>query len=300
VAATIERGASPGTRITIPVGGMTCAACQASVQRALAKEPGVLDAAVNLMTESAAITFDPRVTTPATLVGAIQRTGYEAQLPSPAQDSLAEQDERDRAQAREYRRLRTKALVSGAIGLVVMVVSMSIMGDDAHTGLLWWAMLAVTLLVMTWAGRHFYTRGWAGIRRRSPDMNTLIAIGTGAAFIYSAVATVAPGLFLRHGLTPDVYYEAVIIIIALILTGNALEARAKHTTASALRALAALQPKTARIERGGEAVDVPIDQVRRGDVVLVRPGERIPVDGEIISGDSAVDESMITGEWMTV
>jgi Cu+-exporting ATPase len=298
--ATLDQPAAPPARVTIPVGGMTCAACQASVQRALSKEPGVLDASVNLMTESAAVTFDPAVTTPAALVGAIQRTGYEAELPSLGQDAFAEQEVRDASQAREYETLKRKAIVSGLIGAVVMAVSMSAMGTTMHAKMLWWVMLVVTLFVMTWAGHHFYVRGWRALRRRSPDMNTLIAIGTGAAFVYSVTATIAPGLFLRHGLMPDVYYEAVIIIIALILTGNALEARAKRNTASALRALAGLQPKTARLERGASDVDVPVDQVRRGDVVLVRPGERIPVDGEIVTGESAVDESMITGEWMTV
>ena len=300
MAATLEQPPAAPARVTIPVGGMTCAACQASVQRALSKEPGVLDASVNLMTESAAVTFDPTVTTPAALVGAIQRTGYEAELPSATHDSFAEQGARDEGQAREYQTLKRKAIVSGIIGAVVMAVSMSAMRTATHPMALWGAMLIVTLFVMTWAGRHFYVRGWTGLRRRSPDMNTLIAIGTSAAFLYSAIATMAPGVFLRNGLMPEVYYEAVIVIIALILAGNALEARAKRNTAAALRALASLQPKTARLERGANDVDVPVEQVRRGDVVLVRPGERIPVDGEIIAGESAVDESMITGEWMTV
>ncbi len=298
--ATVERAPAPTVRVTIPVGGMTCAACQASVQRALSKEPGVLDASVNLMTESAAVTFDPAVTAPAVLVGAIQRTGYEARLPSPGHDTFAEQEVRDRDQAREYDTLRRKAIVSGVLGVVAMVVSMPMMSGDAHPGALPWALLAVTAFVMAWAGRHFYVRGWRGLRRRSPDMNTLIAIGTGAAFLYSVTATIAPGLFERHGLAPDLYYEAVIIIIALILTGNTLEARAKRSTASALRALANLQPRTARLERVAGDVDVAVEHVRTGDIVLVRPGERLPVDGEIIAGESAVDESMITGEWMPV
>ncbi|HJU67199.1 MAG TPA: heavy metal translocating P-type ATPase, partial [Gemmatimonadaceae bacterium] len=300
MAATLEKAPAPSARITIPVGGMTCAACQASVQRALSKEPGVLDASVNLMTESAAVTYDPAVTNATVLVGAIQRTGYEAELPSPAEDTFAEQEQRDQGQAREYRTLKLKAIVSGIIGAIAMAVSMVAMSPAMHSTTVSWALLIATFFVMSWAGRHFYVRGWRALRRRSPDMNTLIAIGTGAAFVYSVTATVAPGLFRRHNLTPDVYYEAVIIIIALILTGNALEARAKRNTAAALRALAALQPKTARLERGADDVDVPVEQVRRGDIVLVRPGERIPVDGEIIAGESAVDESMITGEWMTV
>ena len=260
----------------------------------------MLDASVNLMTESAGVTFDPAVTTPSALVGAIQRSGYEARLPSPAPDTFEEQEAREREQAREYDTLRRKAIVSGIIGVVAMLASMPMMTGGTHPSVLGWALLAVTVFVMAWAGRHFYVRGWRGLRRRSPDMNTLIAIGTGAAFLYSATATIAPQLFVRHGLAPDLYYEAVIIIIALILTGNTLEARAKRNTASALRALANLQPRTARLEHGASDIDVPVEQVRRGDIVLVRPGERIPVDGEIIAGESAVDESMITGEWMTV
>jgi Cu+-exporting ATPase len=286
--------------VTLPVSGMTCASCQASVQRALVREPGVLDAAVNLVTESAAVTFDPAVTTPAALVDAIQRTGYEARLPAIDQDALAEEEARDRAQAQEYEALRRKAIISGVIGVIAMTASMWFMDGSHLPRALSWALLIVTAFVMVWAGRQFYVRGWAGLRRRSPDMNTLIAIGTGAAFLYSAVATVAPGVFTRHGVVPDVYYEAVIIIIALILAGRALEARAKRTTASALRALARLQPKTARVERDGRDIDLSVEHVRQGDIVLVRPGERIPVDGEIVSGESAVDESMITGESMPV
>ena len=153
---------------------------------------------------------------------------------------------------------------------------------------------------MGWAGRHFYVRAWKAWQHRAADMNTLIAVGTGAAFGYSVFATVAPGAFTRRGLTPDVYYEAVILIIAFILVGNTLEARAKRQTASALRALAGLQPRTARVMRGGVDVDVPIESVRRDDDVLVRPGERIPVDGAVIAGESAVDESMLTGESVPV
>ena len=331
VSATLKGPSRDTVRLTIPVGGMTCAACQATVQRALSKEHGVLDASVNLMTESAAITFDPAVTTPTAIVGAIQRAGYDATLPSPRRDALADQEELDRARASEDQLLRRKAIVSGIIGVLAMIASVPLMTASPHghvatdpftawvmrslapglreiapwmfaidPGLLSWTLLAVTVFVMMWAGRHFYVRGWTGMRRRSPDMNTLIAIGTGAAFLYSAVATIAPALFTRHALAPDVYYEAVIIIIALILTGNALEARAKRKTSSALRSLAQLQPGSARLVRAGGDVDVPIEDVRSGDVVLVRPGERIPVDGEIVDGASAVDESMLTGEWMAV
>src|SRR5688572_29440170 len=162
--ATLEKAPAPTMRVTIPVGGMTCAACQASVQRALSKEPGVLDASVNLMTESAAVTFDPEVTTPSALVGAIRRTGYDAELPSLARDTFAEQEARERDQAREYLTLRRKAIVSGIIGVVAMVASMPMMSGATHPGALSWALLAATVFVMAWAGRHFYVRGWRGLR----------------------------------------------------------------------------------------------------------------------------------------
>jgi Cu+-exporting ATPase len=149
---------------------------------------------------------------------------------------------------------------------------------------------------MAWAGRHFYTRAWKAFRHHSADMNTLVAVGTGAAWLLSVIATLAPGFFVSRGIPPAVYYEAVVIIIALILVGNALEARAKRETSSALRRLVELQPRTARVERGGAEVEVAAELLHPGDVVVVRPGERIPVDGEVVSGASAVDESMLTGE----
>jgi Cu+-exporting ATPase len=329
-------GPTAAQKVTIPVSGMSCASCQAGVQRALRRAPGVLDADVNLMTGSAAVTFDPAATSPEALVEAIRDTGYEAELPRPERSAFDEQENRDRAQEEELRSLRGKALLSGAAGAVAMLLSMPLMVAGAHAAgghsgtaadpfmrwamesmspvleralpwlyrldplLLSWTLLVLTTAVMAWAGRNFYTRAWASFRHHAADMNTLIAVGTGAAFLYSLIATAAPGFFLRNGLAPDVYYEAVVIIIALILTGNALEARAKSRTATALRSLISLQPKIARVLRAGAEVDVPIAEVRRGDTVVVRPGERVPIDGEVVSGASAVDESMLTGESMPV
>ncbi len=229
------------------------------------------------------------------------------------------------------RRLRTRSLASLALGALAMVASMPLMsggGHGEHSGdpLLAWtmrvldppmraaapwlyalppnilsvALLAATVFVMAWAGRHFYVRAWKGLRHRTADMNTLIAIGTGAAFIYSVAATLAPALFVEEGARPDVYYEAIIIIISLVLLGNAMEARAKRNTTRALRQLAQLQPSTARVRRDGHEFDVPIAEVRTGSLVIVRPGERIPVDGVIVRGSSAVDESMLTGESLPV
>lgn len=284
--------------LRIPVTGMTCAACQARVQRTLQKEPGVSDASVNLMMADATVTFDPSAVTPERLVAAIRDTGYGAELAPPEQTAFDAQEARDAATREEFEEYRTKAIVSGLIGLVAMVVPMALpMSAMRLTG---WTLLPVTLGVMGWAGRHFYVRAWQAAKHGSSDMNTLVAVGTGAAFMYSVVATVWPELFTNAGVAPDVYYEAVIIIIALILTGNAFESRAKRNTASALRALVHLQPKTARVVRGGAELDVPIAAVVTGDLVVVRPGERVPVDGTVESGSSAVDESMLTGESLPV
>ena len=320
-------------KVTIPVKGMTCAACQARVQRTLQGKPGVIDASVNLMLKNAAVTYDPQMISPMALVEAIRETGYGAELAAQDQTSFEEQKAQDRAQEEEYRELRHKASLSGVVGLVAMGLSMPLMGAagmDVHgpvadpfmrwamesmtpairavapwlyTFTPWalsYALLALTLLVMGWAGRHFYVRAWSAFRHHSADMNTLIAVGTGAAFLYSVLATVAPEFFLSRGVPPDLYYEAVIMIIALILTGNALEARAKRQTSAALRGLVELQPRTARVVRDGDEKDIPIEDVQTDEIVIVRPGERIPVDGEIISGASAVDESMLTGESLPV
>jgi P-type Cu+ transporter len=329
-----ESGAEETLRI--PVTGMTCAACSARVQRTLQKQAGVSDANVNLMMKTATVRYDPAAVTPDRLVEAIRATGYGAELASPDQTAFEEQAARDRAQDEEFRELRTKALVSGIVGVLAMLVSMPLMSgmmegamrhshqsadplmrwamehlDPALRGAMpWlyavdataitWTLLFVTLGVMAWAGRHFYTRAWSAFRHHAADMNTLVAVGTGAAFLYSVVATTAPRFFLSRGLAPDVYYEAVVIIVALILTGNAFEARAKKRTSSALRSLVQLQPKTARVVRMDQEVDAPIETLESGETVVVRPGERVPVDGTVLEGESAVDESMLTGESLPV
>jgi Cu+-exporting ATPase len=318
--------------VTIPVSGMTCAACQARVQRVLQKTPGVEDATVNLMTGSARVAFDPAVSSVDELLERIRATGYGAEEPRAARSSIEEQEAQDRAREDEFRELRLKALFSMAAGVLAMVLSMPLMAHNAHEGALsadpfmQWTMRAInpglsatlpwlydvppralsyllfglTTLVMMWAGRHFYTNAWAAFRHHSANMNTLIAVGTGAAYLFSVVATFVPTVFTSHGLAADVYYEAVVIIIALILLGNAFEARAKHQTAGALRRLAGLQPKSARVLRTEGEIDVAIEQLEAGDVVIVRPGERVPVDGLVTSGSSAVDESMLTGESLPV
>jgi P-type Cu+ transporter len=329
---TLHDTAGPATQVTLPVDGMTCAACQSHVQRALRATPGVNEATVNLMMHSATIAFDPRVLTPQALVDAINETGYESRLPEPEVDALAEDEARERSQRAEYHTLLRKSLISMGAGMAAMVLSMPLMSAGAHgahgssdplqqwvmatldPGLrgLWpalyridprvlaWLLLAMTVAIMSWAGRHFYIRAWKALSHRTADMNVLVAVGTGAAFLYSVTATVAPRVFTDSGAAADVYYEAIIFILSLLLLGNALEARAKTRTMSALRQLARLQPSTARVRRGEVDVDVPISDVRSGEIVIVRPGERFPVDGRVLSGAGAVDESMLTGESVPV
>ncbi len=318
---------------------MTCAACQARVQRALQKSAGVADASVNLMMHSATVAYDPAATTPTALVAAVRATGYGAELPDQNQTAVEAERKREETGEGEYRRLRAKAAGALAAGGLAMVLSVPVMmayagsatgANSAADPFLRWLMtrmsapvaavapalfgiephrlvlvlFALTTAVMVLAGRHFYVGAWRGIQHGAVDMNTLVSLGTGAAYVYSVAATVAPGFFVAHGVSPDVYYEAVVIIIAFVLVGNTLEARAKAHTSMALGKLIALQPATARIRRlnGGVAaeVEIRIEELRAGDIAVVRPGERVPVDGMVTEGRTAIDESMLTGESMPV
>ncbi len=323
-----SEGLAGRKRASFTIEGMTCAACQARVQRTLEQEPAVLDASVNLLLKTADVTYDPAATSPDRLAALVRGTGYDAERIVPGRTAWEEQDARDAAQEEEFNNLRVKAAVSGAAGLLAMLLSVPLMGGtgSAHDPVMRWtvealsptlmsiapwlftvpslllslALLLATLFVMAWAGRHFYVRAWAAFRHHAADMNTLVAVGTAAAFLSSLIATLAPEFFLSRGVAPDLYYEAVIMIVALILTGNALEARAKRQTSLALRGLASLQPKQARVVGEQADTDVPVEEVRPGDIILVRPGEGIPVDGDVISGSGSVDESMLTGEPLPV
>jgi P-type Cu+ transporter len=275
------------SELTIPVQGMTCAACSARVQRTLERTPGVSGANVNLMTGSATVSYDPATVTPEHLVEAIRDTGYGAELP--ATDSMVEEmaGAEDARRDRETRQLRLKFGVSLIATLLVTALSMPPRA---------WLMLALTLPVVTWAGRHFYVRAWAAFRHRAADMNTLIAIGTGAAFGYSLIVTLAGRWLAARGIEPHVYYEPVVWIITLVLLGNLLEARAKSRTVDTIRRPIELRPLTARVLRDGDEMEIPLAQLRPGDEVVVLPGEKIPADGIVVDGTSHVDESMLTGE----
>lgn len=279
--------------VDLAVTGMTCAACQSRVQRALAAEPGVIDASVNLVTKSAAVRYDPTAVSPERLVAAVRATGYDAELP--AADAFAPSTQVD-AETRESRALIIRAAVSGVAGVTAMALTMAAMGNPAVNYLL----LGLTAVILVWAARGIYRGAWKAVRHGSADMNTLVALGTGSAFVYSVVATIAPGLFVRNGIPGAVYYEAVIFVVAFVLAGRAIEARARGKTTDALTRLASLLPSTARVPKGDGWVDKPLADVHSGETIMVRPGERIPVDGILVEGGSEVDESMLTGEPLPV
>jgi P-type Cu+ transporter len=286
-------------KIDIKVEGMTCASCVARVEKALRAQPGVLGANVNFASEKATVEF---------LRGEVTRPRLEAVIGDAGYSVLREDEgeggeivDRDEAHRRHLARLRRKILVSLSVGVLLMSLMFyrpAFMGEQA----LWFVMLVLATPVQFWAGRQFYTGAWAALKHKTSDMNTLIAVGTSVAYFYSVAVTFFPHFFmgLGEGFMAAVYYETAVIIIGLVLLGRYLEARAKGQTSEAIKKLMGLRAKTARVIRDGEELDVPVEEVVVGDVVLVRPGEKVPVDGVLLEGRSALDESMLTGESMPV
>lgn len=322
--ATTSPGTAPGTltdptgstvdveteTCALDIGGMTCASCVGRVEKALLKLEGVADARVNLATEVASITYDPIRVELSDLAGAVAKAGYTstprrqtaattrsasgdtgAAGSVATDDEAGDREERDRQLSRMKRKWQTTLAVGlGLMGLMYVPLYIDIMD---------WLMpviFVVATAVQWWAGKDFYASAWAAAKHRSTNMNTLVALGTGVAWGYSTFITLWPALAERAGLPLHVYYETSLIIIALVLAGKWMEARAKKATAAAVTALVGLAPKTARVVRHGAEVDVPVEDVVVGDVIRIRPGEKIPVDGFVFSGTTAVDESMLTGE----
>src|SRR5215217_9754449 len=280
-------------RITIPVTGMTCASCVGRVERALKKVPGVLEARVNLATEKAAVGYLAGEVEPRELEKAVEGAGYGV--------IREEESSVEDSHEREYSKLRADFLLAAALTALIILGSLPHMFGFmllVPRGWLNFGLLLLATPVQFWAGWRFYRGAWSALKHGQANMNTLVVMGTSAAYLYSAVATLAPGLFAAG--RADVYFDTSALIITLILLGRLLEARAKGRTNEAIKKLAGLQVKTARIVRGGEEVDVPVEDVHVGDVVVVRPGEKVPVDGRVVSGGSAVDESMIMGESIPV
>ncbi|GGL80985.1 ATPase [Deinococcus aerolatus] len=293
------------TELSFPVEGMTCAACVGRVERGLQKAEGVLSASVNLATERANVTYLPAATSPAALKQAVRDAGYD--VPDEATEAESRLDADRARKAEEIAALRRSVILAAAFSIPLFIVAMLPMVwpaldrwlmDRVGMQTLNWVMLALAAPVQFGPGLRFYRSGWAALRHRSPDMNTLVMLGTSAAFGYSLLVTLAPGLFPAG--SAHVYYEASGVVITLILLGKLFEALAKGRSSEAMRTLLALQPNVARVQRDGGVVEVPADDVRVGDHVLVRSGERLPVDGEVVDGSSYVDESMLTGESVPV
>ncbi|TDN37067.1 copper-translocating P-type ATPase [Hymenobacter sp. UV11] len=291
---------------TLNIEGMTCASCSNFVEKALSRTPGVKSATVNLASEKATIEYLPGQVDRAGLKAAVEQAGYGVHESSPAvaANVLASDEELDARKAAAYQTLKRRFQVAVALAVVIMPLSMLMlwpaMMSRISTPVLNYVLLALTLPVLLYSGREFYVSAWNGLTHRTASMDTLIAVGTGAAFLYSLAATLIPHWFMQHGLMPEVYYDTTATIIALILLGKVLESRAKSKTSAAIKALMGLQARMARVVRNGQEVDLPIEQVVVGDEVVVRPGEKVATDGTILTGNSAVDESMLTGESLPV
>ncbi len=280
---------------------MTCASCVGRVEKALNQLPGVLEANVNLATERARVRHLAGVVSITDLEAAVEKAGYRPRRLSTATASTEDQDTERREH--EARGLRRSLLIAAILTLPVFILEMGshliptmhhwvlgVLGEQTS----WYLQFVLTTLVLFGPGLRFFRKGIPALLRGAPDMNSLVSVGTVAAYGYSVVTTFIPEV-LPQG-TANVYYEAAAVIVTLILLGRTLEARAKGRTSQAIKRLVGLQAKTARVERNGETVEIPLDQVALGDIVLVRPGEKVPVDGEVVEGTSYVDESMITGE----
>ena len=296
---------------TFDIDGMTCASCVGRVTKAVGKVDGVTNVQVNLATETAHVDYDPAVAHLDDVTAAISAAGYtgtprhqpELDPGAPGHSGMgrgdADVEDRDAVRDAELTSLRRKWQVALASGLGLMILMYVPLPLDAMDWLMP-ALLVISTVVQFWAGRTFYTAAWAAARHGATNMNTLVAIGTGVAYAYSAFVTLWPAAAQSWGLPLHVYFETSLVIIALILMGRWMEARAKRRTAAAIKALTRLAPKTARVLRDGVEVDVPIDDVVVGDLVRVRPGEKVPVDGVVTDGSSTVDESMLTGEPLPV
>jgi Cu+-exporting ATPase len=296
----------PVQSLTLPVEGMTCASCVLRVEKVLQRIDGVNAASVNLASENARIEFDPSRVTVAQMQKAVDGAGYRLIAPehvlSAAGDGAGGASDRDKS----FRRLRNELIFSAVITLPIMVLSMLSMTEwfrsvvplsMSQTNKI---LLLLTTPVLLISGRRFFRGFWVGARHLTADMNTLVAVGTGAAYAYSAAVVLFPEILGAAGAMPEVYFDTTATIITLILFGKLLETSAKRRASDAIRKLLGLQPSEARLLRGGAEVDVPIAGVVTGDLILVRPGERIPVDGLILKGVTTVDESMVTGESLPV
>ena len=290
-----QSGYDVGTAsVEIPIQGVQCASCVQSIEKALQRTKGITKSVVNLATSKAKVEYLPSEIGLAEIKQAIENTGYKV-LDIPEENDI--DDLENRAREKEYKNLKKKFIIGLILAAIIFIGSMPHLfpwaPDFLNNFFVLW-LLATP--VQFWIGWQFYKGAWGAFKHRNADMNTLIAVGTSAAYVYSVVATLFSSFFDSGGIRPQVYFDTSAMIIVLILFGRLLEARAKARTSDSIKKLMGLQPKTARVKRGGNEVDIPIKEVVVGDEILVRPGERIPVDGVVLEGRSTVDESMISGE----
>ncbi|WP_254174715.1 heavy metal translocating P-type ATPase [Planktothrix pseudagardhii] len=282
--------------------GMGCAACANTIETAIQNVDGVAVCHVNFGAEQATVEFDPKQTNIEQIQQAVIDAGYSAK---PIEDTTSHLQDREKENREIEQKLTRKVAISAIISVFLVIGGLPMMTGLNLPWIPTWMhnpglQLILTTPILFWSGQAFFLGAWKGLKRHQADMNTLIAVGTGAAYLYSIFVTFFPQLFLNQGLSADVYYESAAVIITLILLGQLLEHRARGKTSDAIKKLMGLQAKTARVIRSGEEIDIPIEAVNVGDIIRVRPGEKIPVDGELIEGNSTVDESMVTGESIPV
>jgi len=283
------------TKQSFPIKGMHCASCVKVTERALKKVPGVKEAVVNLATEKATVTYNKDNCTPQQLAESIAKTGYKLELEEKSDAVIQEEKQK------ELKLLRNKVILSLTLGLLILWGTFPVLINTAPFFLKnFWVQLLLAIPVQFWAGSEFYKTAISALKHRTSNMDTLVALGTTVAFVYSAFVTIFPQFLMSLRIEAMPYFDVATIVIGLILLGRYFEAKAKAGTSDAIKKLIGLQAKTARLVKGGEEIDVPIEQVQVGDIIRVRPGEKIPVDGEITEGESSVDESMISGESIPV
>jgi P-type Cu+ transporter len=290
---------------TLRLRGMSCAACANNIEEAIRSVAGVEACNVNFGAEQATVDYNPRQTNLEAIQQASEEAGYAAYSLQDQEMITGETDAEQAARQAESRKLKRRLVFGGVITSILVIGGLPMMTGLHLPWIPTWLhhpmlQLALTTPIQFWSGESFYTGAWKAFKRHTATMDTLVALGTSAAFFYSLFPTFFPEFFLNQGLSPDVYYEISAVVITLILLGRLLENRARGQTSEAIRKLMGLQAKTARVIRNGQEIDLPIAEVVLGDVIFVRPGEKIPVDGEIMDGSSTIDEAMVTGESLPV
>ncbi|MEO0704287.1 MAG: heavy metal translocating P-type ATPase [Cyanobacteria bacterium J06649_5] len=285
--------------------GMACASCANKIETTLQSVPGIGYAQVNFATEQASVDYDEQKVSLQRILDAVAEVGFEADEREASLSAIDEDAQTQAAHKASQRLLRVKLIDSGLVSTLLVVGSLPMMLGLSIPN--WptflqnpWLQLLLSTPVLFLCGQDFYVGAWRSVKHRTATMNTLVAIGTGTAYLYSLFVTLLPQVLVSQGLTTEVYYEAAAVIITLLLLGRYLESKAKGRTSDAIRQLIGLQPNTARVIRKDEEIEIPLQAVMVGDIVVVRPGEKVPVDGEVVEGVSSVDESMVTGEPMPV